>query len=320
MLFGIIVLQCLFLLLTPHAYCQQSQKLLQSKYPDTKFVQYDLEKFLNNKGFAPDGNLDDLGNHFVCDSVKSNSVQIGTIPYTISKKAHRDNAFAQGQVITVNESLGALYLLVTASHGPVRAQIVVTYQDGSTTSTLLQVPDWQVAKITTYDAISCTVNTGATGYLLSMAVYIDPKKPVSHLTLPYASGTLRPTLHLFGLTGVTSTAAHVVSAVATSDFDEQQETSSRCQYIKVRVHNTGTQWLQDIKVEISGPLLKTKQPGKITKLAPGSISQSRALIHTLRRKPTPTAVFVRLYKDEILLDEQVVTVNIGFDDYSATQE
>lgn len=326
----LLYLKCLLLFTSP-IHCLQSQNLFQAKFPDTRFVQYDLEKFINNKGFGPDGNLDDLGNHFVCDlPAAGNSIQIGTIPYTITEKRQRDNVYAQGQVITINASLGALYLLVTASHGPIRAQIVVTYQDGSTSSTLLQVPDWVAPKITTYDVIPCKVNTGATGYLLSMPVYIDPAKPVSHLTLPYASGTLCPTLHIFGLTGVTSTVAHVVSAVATSDFEEEEEddddeqpggsSSSRYQYINVRVHNTGTQWLADINVEISGPLLETKQPGKIVKLAPGSISRARVLIHTLHRKPTRTAIIVRLYKDENLLDEQVVTVNVGLGEYNATRE
>lgn len=266
---------------------------------DDPFVYYDLTKFVNNKGAGEGGSLDRLGNHFVCDAViqrqpQQDVLDVGGMRFRLTRdtKGH-DNARGQGQVITLDRHLGGLYLLVSVSHGPLTTQVVVTHQDGQQVSTTLQLPDWQVNQDTRHATMECRVSTGARGWLMAVPVYLDPSRPVSHLTLPYADN-----LHVFGLTGLVGTPVKVT----TIDGGRQ-----------LVVHNTGPEWLR-VHVRVSiGRLVETLQPGTVgRRLAPGMRRMVDGLrVRTLFRERKPRWVQVDVIQDDKLIGRESVLMLLG---------
>ncbi|KAF7724200.1 hypothetical protein EC973_001219 [Apophysomyces ossiformis] len=291
------------------------------------FVQLDLSKFVNNRGFGQGGDFDGLGNYFKCKQLlSSSSLNVGTIPFKTriaieGEVQQQDNAMARGQVITLpNDYFGALYMLVSANHGPVMTKMVVTYQDGSQSTTTLTIPDWQVQRMDRYNSIPCQVNTGATGALFSVPVFVDPSKALSHLTFPYTDtlGGFRPALHVFAITLVRESDIRIIQARSTTRWTGKQEN----QVIEVQLHNSASVWGKDIQVEIDGPLVKTAEPGRIVTIAPGHLQKVDVAVHTVRKEPALTTVNVRAYSkgsEQMIALPQQFSVRIGLPYYNESE-
>ncbi|ORZ15188.1 hypothetical protein BCR42DRAFT_49431 [Absidia repens] len=160
--------------------------------PDGKAIFIDLSKVVNNRGFGKTGaNFDGLDHYFTCpELIQQPTLNIGNVPFRplFSKNTNNNDATARGQVITLpKKRLGALYLLVSVNHGPVTAtHLAITYEDGSISSTIIDVPDWQdsqVNNIRRLDHVSCETNIkGVSGALFLLPLFVDPLKkyPISH--------------------------------------------------------------------------------------------------------------------------------------------
>ncbi|KAI8078705.1 alpha-L-fucosidase-domain-containing protein [Halteromyces radiatus] len=257
--------------------------------PDPSPIFIDLTKVVNNRGFGiHDGNFDGLDQYFTCSILTQQqpSMYIGNIPFQPIHSSNKFNdATARGQVITLpKRTLGALYLLASASHGPVTtSHLAVTYQDGSISSTILDIPDWQVAQpehIHRLDRTSCQINTQVNGSLYLVPLYVDPAKTVSHLTLPYTYpvGSFAQTLHIFAITAFpasTSHAVHIISATPTLQWIQQESS----QWIKVRIHNISPYCLDNVIVEINSNNhgkqendIQTIRHGHLQRFASGQIA------------------------------------------------
>ncbi|KAI8335348.1 alpha-L-fucosidase-domain-containing protein [Chlamydoabsidia padenii] len=219
----------------------------------------------------------------------SNRFQIGNVPFQLIPQDHPHNeATASGQVITLpKQPLGALYLLVAVNHGPVTStHLAITYQDGSISSTIIDVPDWQISQpkdIQRLDHVSCQTNrAGVNGTLFLVPLFVDPAKTVSHLTLPYTYpvGSFAPTLHTLAITAYPAQGVHVISLSPT-------EHGSEFEYVRVRLHNTSPYFLSQLKVSIApddddgekeNNVFYTVHDGMMHRLGPGQIAVVRVPI------------------------------------------
>lgn len=254
---------------------------------DQDYIFIDLQKIYNNRGYGEQGsNLDGLGNHFSRPDFVS-SPRIGTIPFAVVDSKNNDNdATAAGQVITLpKRRLGALYLLATATHGPVTSShLAITYQDGSISSTIIDIPDWQVSQakdIERLDLMSCETNhRGINGSVFLVPLYVDPAKPVSHLTLPYTSsvGSFGPTLHTFAITALPATpgGAKILSMWASSEFETSGAAEFELKWFRARVQNTSPRFLSHLKITIEGA--RVVKQGVLDRLGPGQIAIIRLAV------------------------------------------
>ncbi|KAI8140551.1 alpha-L-fucosidase-domain-containing protein [Fennellomyces sp. T-0311] len=150
-----------------------------------------LYPWMNNCGFGSNGDFDQMQNAFALQDNKDYSkISVGTLDFYTQIGQAKDNIIAQGQTIPLRiDSTGALYFLVSSSHGPAPdAQVALHYTDGSMTVSRLDVPDWQVSQLSqVLDRIlglPWRLNNGATGALFAIPVYFDPSKSLRSLKLP----------------------------------------------------------------------------------------------------------------------------------------
>lgn len=281
----------LWLLTYVSAITQQQQPFHPSTIKSNAFYQYDISRIVNNHGLGEGSDFDGLKSGLTCPKDASNRITVGTIPFHVPNKDGKDNALSQGQVLSLeHKQLGGLYLLVSVSHGPLQAHVVVSYDDGDQDVTTLEVPDWQVdhPHQLWHDNVVCEASTGARANLIALPVHVDPQRTVSHLSLPYTNwlGSFRPILHIFGVTGL----------LAPSHLDQSlQIVSARPRgksILAVRLHNTGTTWLDDIVVLAAGRLIETKEAGTRTWLAPGEVAVVEVEYHSLLKESTSVAVTI----------------------------
>ncbi|KAI8984393.1 glycoside hydrolase superfamily [Mycotypha africana] len=221
----------------------------------TVFIE--LAHHLNNRGASGLGsNFDGTGQYFQCplltippapsplstalsDSSNNNSSQIirvNNLPFAISSRASYDNVMCQSQFIDLSIALnspekqrkrkfGAIYLLGAVNHGPITTDITIVYEDGTQTTTNLNLPDWQVryiSKIHRIDTITCPLNNRVKGSLLVIPVLTEPSKRASYMILPSNGplGSFQPALHIFAITGISSEPPSSIT-VAPSNLIEQ---------------------------------------------------------------------------------------------------
>lgn len=285
-----------------------------------------LDKHLNNKGASGTGsNLDGTGVYFTCPL--KDSVTIGTVKFQLSQHETLDNTICLGQVIPLpNRHLGALYLLGSVNHGPITTNIVVVYNDGSQSTTVVSIPDWQVrhaSQITRLDVFACRISNGFDGTLLSIPLVLNPAKVASHLILPNTNpiGSFKPSLHLFAITAthITQGGVKVISAKGTARWWENRP----YQIVAVKLQNTSPYWVRDLSVFIEGSLLKTKYHGVVRRLAPGHIVTVDVAILTVRKKIEPTQILVEVINTNGKAMAEPATFNkveIGLQDFEATPE
>jgi hypothetical protein len=294
-------------------------------------IHINLDKYLNNEGASGYGsNFDGAGTYFRCPTLSSNTVSMGTIDFKLSTNDGYDNAVCLGQTITVpNTNFGAIYLLGSVSHGPITTNINIIYQDGTQSTTVLNIPDWQIQhaqQIERFDILPCRLSNGVVATLASIPLLVDPAKPVSHLILPYTSqvGWFQPALHIFGITAVpaSSSAVKIISAKGKRRW---WENSTRRQYqmVAVKIHNTSPNWVSDLSVFIEGSLLKTKYHGNIKRLAPGHVVMVDVAILTIRKRTELTQVLVEVVDssgNRMAESATIDNVEIGLEDYDTSLE
>lgn len=298
--------------------------LIQCIQAESDFINLDL--FMNNKGAkGPGSDFDGAGSYFNCPLLSYSSIKVGSIEYQLNQSSSQDNMMSRGQIITLpNRPYGTMYLLASVNHGPITADITLVYQDGSKSTTSLNLPDWQVRhtdQIHRIDHISCPLNNGASAILMSVPLLADANKNVSHILFPYNNplGSFTAALHIFAMTGITPTAKsgpQVISAKGSRRWWE----NTRLEYpiVTVRVQNMGLDWVKDASVFIKGPLFKTQYHGHIKRLAPGHIMNVDVGIHTVRKGRVSTSVVIQIfdaYGRELAEPTALDHVEIGIEEY-----
>ncbi|KAL9548859.1 hypothetical protein PS6_006384 [Mucor atramentarius] len=281
---------------------------------------------MNNKGAkGPGSDFDGAGSYFNCPLLSYPSIKLGSIEYQLNQNSSQDNMMSRGQIITLpNRPYGTMYLLASVNHGPITADITLVYQDGSKSTTSLNLPDWQVRhtdQIHRIDHISCPLNNGASAILMSVPLLADANKNVSHILFPYNNplGSFTAALHIFAMTGITPTAKsgpQVISAKGSRRWWEN--TQLEYPIVTVRVQNMGLDWVKDASVFIKGPLFKTQYHGHIKRLAPGHIMNVDVGIHTVRKGRVSTSVVVQIfdvYGRELSEPTALDHVEIGIEEY-----
>ncbi|CEP15883.1 hypothetical protein [Parasitella parasitica] len=290
-----------------------------------------LDMFLNNRGAqGPGSDFDGAGNYFSCPALSSTraSLSVGNVRYKLDvSRNQQDNMMSRGQIITLpNRPYAGLYLLASVNHGPITTDVTLIYQDGSRSTTTLELPDWQVRytdQIHRIDHRPCRLHNGAAALLMSAPLLADPAKNASHLVFPDANGPLgsfTPALHVFAMTGIapssSSSGLRVVSAKGTRRWWEK----ARNEYpiVTVRVQNTGLEWVRDASVFVKGDLFRTQYHGHIRRLAPGHVMDVDVGIHTVRRGRVSTLATVRIFDslgNEMMEALALDNVAIGIEDY-----
>ncbi|KAI9280340.1 glycoside hydrolase superfamily [Umbelopsis sp. AD052] len=247
------------------------------------FSPISLVDSFNNRGIGSPGstaNLDGLGSAFPEQDVRNAGlVRVGTLAYQLITSGN-DNVAAFGQDIPMTpRRYGALYLLVTATHGPSVGNLTAVYSDGTSDTTKFVVSDWQTGGA--YSAFStATIVQGRSivqshGHMYSLPVYVNPAKTLVNLSLPAGGpvASFRPLLHIFAAAGKTASSATdlaVTHAVATAN--KIPDKSGRLwQMVEVDVHNSGSKRLygSNVKVSVLGHGVVTRVPGVLDVLEGG---------------------------------------------------
>ncbi|KAI8342200.1 alpha-L-fucosidase-domain-containing protein [Choanephora cucurbitarum] len=293
--------------------------------------QIQLESFFNNRGGSgPGSNLDGANNYFDCPALKSSNLTIGNIDFHLSTSKENDNVVSQAQIIPLDTlSLGAIYLLSAVNHGPLTSDIIVVYQDGTYSTTTLNLPDWQVShsqQIDRLDHLTCSLHHGANAYLFLTPVFVDPTKKVAHIRLPSTSaiGSFGPSLHIFGITTIPAkpSGLTVVAVKGTQRWKQSHDGKRSYQIITVRVHNTSPTWVQDANVHITGAFIRTHYFGIIARLAPGHILNIDVAVSTLRKERGRQDILVDVIDssdNQIALTTLFKGVEVGLEDYEPTE-
>ncbi|KAI8378536.1 alpha-L-fucosidase-domain-containing protein [Blakeslea trispora] len=290
-----------------------------------------LESFFNNKGGSgPGSNLDGAEHYFDCPAFKLSTLSIGNIDFSLSTGKEYDNIVSQAQIIPLNTSyLGAIYLLSTVNHGPLTSDIIVVYQDGTYSTTTLNLPDWQVShaqQIHRLDHLTCSLGHGVNGYLFLTPVFVDPAKKASHIRLPLTNsiGSFSPALHIFGITTISAKASglSVIAAKGTQRWRQSHDGKRSYQIITVRVHNTSPDWIQDANVHITGALMRTHYFGNIAQLAPGHVLNIDVAISTLKKQRGKQEILVDVVDasgNPLALSTAFKEIEVGLEDYEPTE-
>ncbi|ORX59039.1 glycoside hydrolase [Hesseltinella vesiculosa] len=258
---------------------------------------------MNNRGFGLNSDFDGMQHYFSCPELSDkNQLHVGSVPFRLGMNAHQQNEVtARGQVITLAtqesaSAIGAVYLLVSVSHGPVAVPLTLTYQDGSSSTTLLDIPDWKLTTpkhhITRLDPLICQTNGQPEhGFLFLAPLAAEPSKRLSYLTMPatYPIGWMAPALHMLAITTfpATSKTIRIVSVQPSSELHHEPHQSYRL--LRIRLHNIGPEWLHRIRIENAGqPLLPfdalTSVPNQQAfpfhqeRLAPGQLAHVRVAV------------------------------------------
>lgn len=247
------------------------------------FSPISLVDSFNNRGIGSTGSsasLDGLGGAFPEQDVRNAGlVRVGSLAYQLIIGGN-DNIAAFGQDIPMTpQRYGALYLLVTASHGPSVGNLTAVYSDGTSDTTKFVVSDWQTGGA--YSAFSSSTIVQGTetvqsqGHMYSLPVYVNPAKTLVKLTLPSGGplSSFRPLLHIFAAVSKTASSASdlvVTHAVATAN--KIPDVSGRLwQMVEVDIHNSGTKRVygSNVKVSILGHGVVTTVPGVLDVLNGG---------------------------------------------------
>lgn len=247
-------------------------------------IHVNIDRWLNNKAFGTNGDFDGVGTFFQQDSLLQNSDLLVDYKNTRQKETMNDNiqqSTANDVVIPLqdaaleNVTLGALYLLVSSSHGSCTIDIAVTYNDATLDETTLSLPDWQdqyTNQMERYQAIQYPLSSGNQGALFSVPIYVNPAKVPVSITIPSTND--EAAMHIFAITAYTSQSSLLVSSIrATNEWVNDQH-----QVIQVKLHNLNTKWVQDARVHVSNSQVSTVEPGYIKAVAPGHIHSIRVTV------------------------------------------
>ncbi|KAG2210920.1 hypothetical protein INT47_000077, partial [Mucor saturninus] len=240
-----------------------------------------IAEYFDNKAFGDNANFDD-GGAFFPGAIDTKARFL--INYNTRQTQNYDNIKADGQKISLNfTELGALYMLVSASHGPYTDEVSVVYKDGTKTTTALSLPDWQdifVNQMDRYQAIQFPTSIdGQQGALFSVPVFIDPTKVPDHLLLPTAHAGSYETMHVFSVTAYQTSTTMITSVQTTNEWVSQTD-----QILLVKIQNTSPIWIKDVKIQLDHPHVKTIKNGLIEAVAPGHIQTAQIIVQNMEQK------------------------------------
>lgn len=246
-----------------------------------------LDPWLNNKAFgAMNADFDGVGTHFKADSFQHPELLIHyKRPTTTSTSDNIQQSTANDVVIplqqqqraaTRNVTLGALYMLVSCSHGPCTLDITITYSDATRDRSTLSLPDWQdqyTSQMERYQAIQYTLSNSNQGALFSVPIFVHPSKIPVSMTIP-STATKEAALHVFAITAYTTQPSLLVASIRpTHEWIHDQH-----QVVQVNLHNFHSKWVQHARVHVSSSQVSTIEAGHIKAIAPGHTRSVRVIV------------------------------------------
>ncbi|KAI8093869.1 glycoside hydrolase superfamily [Halteromyces radiatus] len=308
---------------------------------ESTWIPLDLESHFNHRAFGQDANVDGLGQHYIPKQNEPKQLMVGVPFKNAIDGIQNDNICIQGTdqswiQLSQQQSMGALYLLVSSSHGPVVTDIQVKYQDDSVSVSRLVIPDWQQEQdphqVEKWEMITRPVsNSQQLGGLYSIPVYLDPAKtPISlMITIPSVlstssfsrgnngniqketkttttTGLFAPSIHVFAATVMTSTnALQMTAARATRRFWNQD--AALIPVLLVRLHNIGPlAMMTPISVTATSRSIRTIHPGSLDHLAPGHVASLDIGIEVAPMNDDMDNIRIQVITaDKIILDETI---------------
>lgn len=284
----------------------------------TQLHTVDIQSWFNSKAFGEAADFDDFGNSFAGQlQLDSNHF----IQYNTNNKINNDNIKADGQKIPLpKKPLGALYMLVSASHGPMTVPVNIVYKDGTQDTTMLSLPDWQdeqVNQMERFQVIQYSTSIEQRkGALFSVPIYINPSKVPNYIILPNR-GNNYETMHIFSIT------AYYDGVIITSAQPTNEWLNTNEQVVSVKVHNTGSAWIQNLGVQLESQNIKTVKQGTLEALAPGHVQMVQVTVQYAGKQQTSENVTISLLYTEsgITSSKQthtLLTLQAAPDQYQAT--
>lgn len=275
-----------------------------------QYHEINIEKMFDNKAFGNLANFDGGGAFF---SGKIDTSQL-LINYNTRRDQLYDNIRANRQEIPLNfTQLGAIYMLVSASHGPLTNDVSIVYKDGTKDTTTLSLPDWQdkfVNHMDRYQAIQYPTSiVGQQGALFSVPVYVNPAKIPNHLLLPaHADGY--KTMHLFSVTAYKSANIIITGVQSTNEWINHKD-----QIILVTVQNTGSLWIKDASVQINHVDVKTVKKGTVKAVAPGHIQTVQVIVQKFKQQKDVNMTVTVIYDENRTSMTSTKVVTLILDSY-----
>ncbi|KAG2237616.1 hypothetical protein INT48_004519 [Thamnidium elegans] len=280
-------------------------KSVPSSVLDTLYHTIDIDPWINNKGFGSTANFDDSGTYFDGNLDTSGLL----IKYNTNHGTQKyDNIKSNGQMVPLkNSPLGAIYMLVSASHGPMTTSVNITYTDGSQDATVLSIPDWQdkfVNQMDRYQVLTYPTNIeGRQASIFSAPIFVNPFKIPAYLILPLASKEYK-TMHVFAVTAYDSSNAITASVESTDEWINETD-----QVILIKIHNTSPFWIKDVTVKISSPdNVKTVKEGSLEAIAPGHVQMAQVIVRKTQRTQANVTVTLMYIEGGITTTKKTVAL------------
>lgn len=258
----------------------------------TQSYEINIEQWFDNKAFGDNANFDDTGTFFSGNMDTSHL----SVNYNTNRAQKYDNVKANGQIISLNNTqLGALYMLVSASHGPSTVGVNIVYKDGTKDTTTLSLPDWQdkfIDQMDRYQAIQYPISIdGRQGALFSVPIFINPTKIPDHLMLPlHADGY--ETMHIFSVTAYESSNTIIISVQSTDEWINHTD-----QIILVKIHNISPFWIKNASVQVNHVNIKTVKQGFVEAVAPGHVQMVQVTVQKFRQQKDVNVTVLTIYNE-----------------------
>ncbi|KAK4519824.1 uncharacterized protein ATC70_010067 [Mucor velutinosus] len=247
-------------------------------------VHVNIDRWLNNKAFGANADFDGVGTYFELDSFQHPEL---LVQYKSSTSDIHDNIQPstanhvviplqqQQQAAVRNVTLGALYMLVSSSHGPCTLDITVTYRDATKDKTTLSLPDWQdryTNQMERYQAIQYPLSNSNQGALFSVPIFVNPSKVPVSVTIP--STAKEAAIHIFAITAyIARPTLFIASIRPTREWINDQH-----QVVQVNLHNLNSKWVQNARVHVSSSQVSMMEVGYIKAIAPGHTRSVRVIV------------------------------------------
>ncbi|KAL9541745.1 hypothetical protein PS6_010167 [Mucor atramentarius] len=238
--------------------------------------------WLNNKAFGANADFDGVGTYFEYESFQHPELLVKYESPTSRNNDNIQQSTANDVVIPLqqqaairNVTLGALYMLVSSSHGPSTLDITITYHDATTDRTTLSLPDWQdqyTHQMERYQAVRYSLSNNNLGALFSVPVYVNPSKMPISISIPPTDK--ESAIHIFAMTAYPTHPSLLVSSIRpTNEWINDQH-----QVVQVNLHNLDSNWVQNARVHVSSSQVRTIEPGYIKAIAPGHTRSVRVIV------------------------------------------
>ncbi|KAI8879202.1 glycoside hydrolase family 29 protein [Backusella circina FSU 941] len=287
--FWTIITACIFLLYQTDAAALR-QKREHEEISLNDFHSLDISHLFNSKAFGADGNIDGLGGHFAVDTPfsKKDMITHSLVPFsksqTIASKRYDNIQVANSQTFQLSgkDPLGALYLLITSTHGPVTAKVEVLYTDQTKDHSMVILPDWQDPFLNEIDRFEVLLfplgdHLDRSGGLFSVPIFVNPSKTPVSLIISKEKGDQQ--IHLFGVTEYAvreSNSLIIVGVQPTNQWISRTE-----QVMVVKIQNTGSKWITHASVHVMGHgrgSIQTITRGYVEEIAPGHIQTTQVTV------------------------------------------